>query len=504
MQDKDPPLAEQWRCLRQDLASARGYLCLLAAAVFGLASGAHARNSVWRDRGDLWLDITNKIYRQRLIDPATGQEAPRAARGRIYNNLGLYLYDQGRDLMRTRFELAQCLQEIAEQEKALALPMAQQRLAEQQSRQRDLLVEMMRLNQAILRHIPEEFVDACRRQGVREDDNSWDPFIPAELCLRKALYHSPTYYIAHLNLGLVYKLRAARYRALSEKRREYLVKAEELFRIAHGFLSTYGKALRYHAEVLADLGQYAEAAEIAERAAMHHDPAEGDHILRALLVHVIVCWLEAGKWDNAWRWYKDIYRAAEQDRVELGRQVIAFVGILKRDRRWREAETLLRDALSNMPDRAMAVALHERLVEVLCQAGDAASAMAIAKRLVRESPDSDLGWQALARCYLAQGDLRAASDAIGQALARAPGEGRALWLEAEILYREGKLETAIEKMLLVAQRLPNEAEVWGMLARLCLQKGLQAEADRAIKNALQLAPANAEWRALAEEIAAGR
>ena len=55
--------------------------------------------------GDLWLDIVNKTYATRILDPNNGEEKPRTERARIYNNIGLYLYNQARDLSRARVEI---------------------------------------------------------------------------------------------------------------------------------------------------------------------------------------------------------------------------------------------------------------------------------------------------------------------------------------------------------------------------------------------------------------
>jgi hypothetical protein len=317
---------------------------LVLACIFLFAVSAHIRNRVWTSRGNLWVDIADKTFQNRILDPETGQEAPRLARARIYNNIGLYLYDLGREIMRLRLASLAHLQRMPPGESGLP-----------DAPELSLLVQRLNsANETMWAHVPEEFREESRRGGISSEPESqdWDPFLPAELCLRKALYHFPRYTYAHLNLGLVHRLRALRHCRDPEVFRRHLVQAEEEFRVTHALLPAYAKALRYNAEALSDLGQFAESAEWAELAVSRHDPVEGPDVRLATPALAITAHAKAGQWPRGRDLFRSAYLPSETNPERLAVNALTWADLLAGQGLREEATALLRDALPKAGSRA--------------------------------------------------------------------------------------------------------------------------------------------------------
>ncbi len=289
-------------CLAAEVARLGPAAVVLGVVILLFALGTVVRNSTWADMGALWLDIANKTYRMRILDPATGREAPRQDRARIYNNIGLYLYNQGRDLHRARSAIARTIAEYERIRTDAETPVARRRVAACEEEIVRLYDEIERLRAALIEHIPREFQSEAKRGGVSRDSLGWDLLLPARLSLERALYHNSIYYKAHLNLGLVEKIRAFDFPPDSVEREAYLRRSVERFRVAIAVHPTYEKALRYLADGLLLLEEYGEARRAAIRAVRHHKAHEG----QAALFEEIDCIIEAsdalGDYDVALDW----------------------------------------------------------------------------------------------------------------------------------------------------------------------------------------------------------
>jgi len=306
------------RGVAAELLPLRGFGLAVAGCVLVFALGTHVRNRAWQGAGSLWLDIVNKVYRMRIMDPETGIEAPRMERARIYNNIGLYLYDRGRNMMRARAVLTRTVAQYdAETKRQEKTPVRTGVIPGLERRIVDLYDEMAYERELLSRHIPDEFRAECRRAGVGEEERVWDAFLPAELCFRRAHYHNPMYYKAYLNLGLIWKLRGLGLSKDEAEQKERLRRAAENFRIASTIAPLYEMALRYLADVLLRLEEYAEARRAAIRAVENHMESEGENALREEIDQIIAASEKLGDFDSALEWVAAVEKKFPAEREQL-------------------------------------------------------------------------------------------------------------------------------------------------------------------------------------------
>lgn len=235
------------------------FAALMGCVIIVFMIGSSIRAATWHTNGSLWCDVINKLYDRRVFDRSQpGTEAPRCDRARPYNNIGLHLYDQARYILESRAYIR-----YYEQSKKPEL------LAPYQTREHDLTEELITA-------IPKEFrttmlatilqdkglpapppprepytkasFEAAFRTLIAEHPD-WNPLIPAQICLERSLAHSPTYFIAHLNIGLVHQLQG------------HTTEAEQHYRLAHTFSNNYEKAYRYQAQILFQKEEFSEAIE---------------------------------------------------------------------------------------------------------------------------------------------------------------------------------------------------------------------------------------------------
>ncbi len=271
--------------VKQELSAVRGFILFAGSIIFMFSVGTHLRNRTWRNMGDLWLDIIQKAHATRILDPETGKEAPRSKRARIYNNIGLYLYNQARDLSHARADIVKLIaryEEAKKRSKDLMTPVMRRRLRGMERRIVELYDAIEAYKPALFDHIPLEFMPECRCSGAGRETLNWDLFLPAELCLRKALFHHANYFRAHLNLALVIKLRAHyRFTAGSPGQRREMDQAARHLQVVCAIMPIYEKGLRYLANILMRLGRFRQARDAARRALANHVAEQGSRALFA-------------------------------------------------------------------------------------------------------------------------------------------------------------------------------------------------------------------------------
>ncbi len=458
------------------------------------AAGSHVRNRVWLDPGDLWQDIAEKTYRQRIIDPATGRESPRTERGRIYNNIGLYLYDQARSLIVARRTLKQVENLLLlDDQNHPANPALAAQLKELRASRQDLRRQIAADEERLSGHIPAEFRAASAAAGPRLDRHEGDEFLPARLCLVKALYHSPKYYIARLNLGLVYKLTGN------------LEKAEEQFRLAHVFFPAYQKALRYHAKLLGQLGEHAEALRIAERALDCYQPSDGEDAWLDTLTVAAQSALCVGQAAQAERYLTEAVSRAGPlllRRREYAEEYLQLYFDLARARQFQGnfngALQALRTALPGAG--AQEPALRRLVVGVLLAAGRYDDAAREARLAAAAFPNSILGGVLSVRCQLAAGKLAAADEQIARLRQEWPKNWEPLFLEGLAAQKRGDPAKALAACEKTAGLYGGAAEVWHELAKLRRLAGHPEAAREAALRAVELDPADPDFRRTREEL----
>lgn len=245
------------------LSISRRFLAVAVIIILVSISLSYIRNHAWQTSEDLWLDVCEKAYARRIIDPTTNTEVPRVKRGRMYNNIGLCLFYRGFEILAIRDKIGNFLaqKEGSGTEERIDLVRLQK--------------EENRLELALISHIPSEFIEVCKKSWFMSREKPWDPLLPAELCYRKALYHRPTYPTACLNMGLLHKRRADRLTPDSEEWGRELEMAETFYAAAHTFYEAYEKALWYHAIVTFKRKDYAKTLRLITLAQDLNDPSVG-------------------------------------------------------------------------------------------------------------------------------------------------------------------------------------------------------------------------------------
>lgn len=289
-----------------DLRAAPAFCALAAALTMTLAYGSAVRNEVWLTEGRLWRDIVRKNYDCRLIDPASGLEAPRAMRARMYNNIGLVLYNQGQELQDARGRMKQIVAALQE----LELGAAQTDCAGERKSllEHDLAVSILKATDArsqIFYYMPDEVRGECQAAGVVPDRDDWDALLPAEACFRRALYHNSRFQDALCNLGLCYKLRSYELPRGSLPQREMLLKAAEYFLCASAVYYGYANIYRHLAEVYLNLGEAETARKYALRSYECHLPEQGEVLLAHSFGMIIVSCADCGRAGEAEKWLQD-------------------------------------------------------------------------------------------------------------------------------------------------------------------------------------------------------
>ena len=76
---------------------------------------------------------------------------------------------------------------------------------------------------------------------------------------------------------------------------------------------------------------------------------------------------------------------------------------------------------------------------------DFAGSLAVLQQAIAMDATYPGAYAQLAKLYYSAGDIEKASDAIGQALARAPYHPEYLYVQGKILEKQGKMDDALER-----------------------------------------------------------
>jgi tetratricopeptide (TPR) repeat protein len=104
----------------------------------------------------------------------------------------------------------------------------------------------------------------------------------------------------------------------------------------------------------------------------------------------------------------------------------------------------------------------------------------------------------LAKLYYSTGEIEKASDAIGQALLRAPYHPEYLYVQGKILEKQGKMEDALEAFQQTVLVNPKESDAYFEIGWIYQQRGERLKARTAYRKAVELSPDDPDYkRALA-------
>jgi tetratricopeptide (TPR) repeat protein len=129
---------------------------------------------------------------------------------------------------------------------------------------------------------------------------------------------------------------------------------------------------------------------------------------------------------------------------------------------------------------------------------DYAGSLAVLQRAIAMDATYPAAYSQLAKLYYSAGDIEKASEAIGQALARAPYHPEYLYVQGKILEKQGKLDDALGAFQRTVVVNPKESDAYFEMGAIYQQRGERAEARAAYLKAVEISPEDPDYkRALA-------
>jgi tetratricopeptide (TPR) repeat protein len=134
----------------------------------------------------------------------------------------------------------------------------------------------------------------------------------------------------------------------------------------------------------------------------------------------------------------------------------------------------------------------------LAMKNDFAGSLAVLQQSIAMDATYPGAYSQLAKLYYSAGDIAKASEAIGQALARAPYHPEYLYVQGRILERQGKLDDALGAFQRTVLVNPKESDAYFEMGAIYQQRGQRGEARAAYLKAVEISPEDPDYkRALA-------
>ena len=129
---------------------------------------------------------------------------------------------------------------------------------------------------------------------------------------------------------------------------------------------------------------------------------------------------------------------------------------------------------------------------------DFAGSLAVLQQAIAMDATYPAAYSQLAKLYYSAGEIEKASDAIAQALARAPYHPEYLYVQGKILEKQGKLDEALAAFHQSALVNPKESDAYFEIGAIYQQRGDRARARIAYQMAVEISPDDPDYkRALA-------
>jgi tetratricopeptide (TPR) repeat protein len=136
--------------------------------------------------------------------------------------------------------------------------------------------------------------------------------------------------------------------------------------------------------------------------------------------------------------------------------------------------------------------------DALAMKNDFAGSLGVLQQAIAMDATYPGAYAQLAKLYYSAGDIEKASDAIGQALARAPYHPEYLYVQGKILEKQGKPDDALAAFQQTVLVNPKESDAYFEIGWIYLQRGARAKARAAYAKAVELSPDDPDYkRALA-------
>jgi tetratricopeptide (TPR) repeat protein len=130
----------------------------------------------------------------------------------------------------------------------------------------------------------------------------------------------------------------------------------------------------------------------------------------------------------------------------------------------------------------------------LAMKNDFAGSLAVLQQAIAMDATYSGAYAQLAKLYYSAGDIEKASDAIGQALARAPYHPEYLYVQGKILEKQGKMDDALEAFQQTALVNPKESDAYFEMGAIYQQRGERAKARAAYAKAVEISPEDPDYR----------
>ena len=134
----------------------------------------------------------------------------------------------------------------------------------------------------------------------------------------------------------------------------------------------------------------------------------------------------------------------------------------------------------------------------LAMKNDFAGSLAVLQQAIAMDATYPAAYSQLAKLYYSAGETDKASDAIGQALGRAPYHPEYLYVRGKILEKQGKMDDALAAFQQTVLVNPKESDAYFEMGRIYQQRGERAKAQAAYSKAVEISPDDPDYkRALA-------
>ena len=134
----------------------------------------------------------------------------------------------------------------------------------------------------------------------------------------------------------------------------------------------------------------------------------------------------------------------------------------------------------------------------LAMKNDLAGSLAVLQQAIAMDATYPAAYSQLAKLYYSADEIEKASDAIAQALQRAPYHPEYLYVQGKILEKQGKLDDALGAFQRTVLVNPKESDAYFEMGAIYQQRGERAEARAAYAKAVEISPEDPDYkRALA-------
>jgi protein O-GlcNAc transferase len=130
----------------------------------------------------------------------------------------------------------------------------------------------------------------------------------------------------------------------------------------------------------------------------------------------------------------------------------------------------------------------------LAMKNDFAGSLAVLQQAIAMDASYPAAYAQQAKLYYSAGDVEKASDAIGQALQRAPYHPEYLYVQGKIFEKQGKMDDALGAFQRTVLLNPKESDAYFEMGAIYQQRGERAKARAAYAKAVEISPDDPDYR----------